>query len=105
MAIAGKRTAPIGVELVRKGIVTVEDIEKAIEYQKSNPNKKIGDILHILNLCDQGKLIIAIGEILGEKGIVLDHSDVKIDPAEYISVDVMKQNKAIPFDIGGSRQS
>ena len=42
-----KRRMPIGVELVKRGIVTENDIEKALEYQREHPNVKLGDILHI----------------------------------------------------------
>ena len=38
------RKQPLGIELVRRGIVSQTDIEKAIEYQKTHPKKKIGDI-------------------------------------------------------------
>ena len=31
---------PIGIELVKRGIVTESDIEKALDYQKSHPNKR-----------------------------------------------------------------
>ena len=39
-----KRTQPIGIELVKRGIVTEADIDKALDYQKRHPKKKIGDI-------------------------------------------------------------
>ena len=55
-----KTKTPIGIELVRRGIATKEDIERAMEYQAAHPGKKIGDILHILNLCDKNALIEAI---------------------------------------------
>ena len=32
-----RRKQPIGVELVRRGVVTEADIEKALEYQRKNP--------------------------------------------------------------------
>jgi len=35
---------PIGIELVKKGIINEQDIEKALQYQKTHPNKKLGDI-------------------------------------------------------------
>lgn len=103
MAIEQKKKSPIGIELVKRGIVTQMDIERAMEYQRSNPTKKIGDILHILDVCDQNSLIEAIGEIVGEKGIVLRYADININVTEYISLDVAKQNKAIPFDISGGK--
>ena len=98
-----RRGQPIGIELVRRGIVTEQDIDKALEYQKSHPNKKIGDILDILKLCDSQTLISEIGDILDEKAIYLQENDLKINALEYMSLDIMKQNKAIPFDIASGR--
>ena len=37
MANDTKRKTPIGIELVRRGLVTESDIQKAIEYQRLNP--------------------------------------------------------------------
>ena len=98
-----RNKVPIGVELVRRGVVTEEDINKAIDYQKTHPKKKIGDILKILNLCDPYLLIEQIGDILGEKAIYLSASDININYTEYISSDVAKQCKAIPFDIANGK--
>ena len=94
----GKRKQPLGIELVKKGIVTEDDIARALDYQKAEPKKKIGDILNILRVCDPYVLIDAMGEILEEKAIYLRESDIKVNIADYIAVDIAKQNKAIPFE-------
>ena len=94
-----KRRQPIGVELVKRGIVKEEDIEKALDYQRKHPNVKMGDCLYALDICDPYILITAIGEILGEKGILLSKNSIKVDMEEYISLDIAKKNKVIPFDI------
>ncbi len=94
-----KRRQPIGVELVKRGIVNEEDIQKALDYQRQHPNTKIGDCLYELEVCDPYVLITTIGEILGEKGILLSKNSVKINVEEYISLDIAKKNKAIPFEI------
>ena len=94
-----RRRQPLGVELVKKGIVTENDIERALEYQKQHPSKKIGDILYILDVCDSNKLIQAMGEILGTKGILLNNRTLKLNVTDYISLDVAKKNKAIPFEV------
>ena len=93
-----KRRQPLGIELVKRGIVTEEDIERALDYQKAEPRKKIGDILNILRVCDPYVLINAIGDILDERGIYLKESDIKINVLDYISIDIARQYKAIPFD-------
>jgi len=95
--MAGKQ--PIGIELAKRRIITEEDINKALEYQKSYPNKKIGDIIYILNLCDPNILIDAIGEIIGEKSILLDENNLTVNVPDYISLDIARKNKAIPFEV------
>ena len=98
-----RRRQPIGVELVKKEIVTEGDIERALDYQKQHPSKKMGDILYILDVCDPNKLIQAIGEILGTKGIVLNNRTLKLNVTDYISLDVAKKNKAIPFQVDSGK--
>ena len=94
----GKRQH-IGVELVKRGIVNEGDIEQALNYQREHPDKKIGDIIYELDLCDPYRLITAIGEILGRKGILLRQNMIKINISQYLSFDIAKKNKAIPFEI------
>ncbi len=97
--MASKQTQPIGIELAKRRLITEEDINKALEYQKQYPNKKLGDIINILHLCDPQKLIEAIGEILDEKAILLEEKDIKINITDYISLDIARQNMAVPFEI------
>lgn len=97
------RRVPIGIELVRRGLVTEEDITKALEYQRKKPNKKIIEILNELDICDEHSLIEALGDILDEKAILLTRENLNLNIPEYISMDVVKQNKAIPFDVQGNK--
>ena len=99
----GKKRQPLGVELVKRGIVTEEAIDKALEYQRTHTNKKLGDIISILNLADKASLIEAIGDILGEKTMLLTEKEVKINVIDYISLDVAMQNKVVHFDIIGGK--
>ena len=98
-----RRRQPMGVELVKRGIVTENDIENALEYQKDHPSKKIGDILYILNASEPNKLIEAIGDIIGTKGILLTHSKIKIKITDYISLDVAQKNKVVPFEVSAGK--
>ena len=98
-----KRRQPIGVELVKRGIVTENDIEKALEYQREHPKKKLGDILYILEVCDPFKLVEAIGDIIGTKGVLLTNKTLKIKLTDYISLDIAKEYKAIPFEINNGK--
>ena len=98
-----RRRQPIGVELVRRGIVNESDINQALEYQREHPNMRLGDILYVLKVCDPETLIKAIGDILEEKGILLKPHDLKVNITNYISLEVAKKNKVIPFDIENGR--
>ena len=90
---------PLGIELVKKGVVTGADIEKALEYQEEHRSKKIGDILYILKAGEPKKLVETVGDIIGKKGVLLNYDEIKIEPTNYIPLDVMKKNKAIPFEV------
>ena len=94
-----RKRQPIGVELVRKGVVTEADIANALEYRRDHPNRKLGDILYILDACEPTKLIEAIGEVVGAKGIILNSRTMKIKLTDYMSLDMAKDNKAVPFEV------
>jgi len=96
--MAGNRQ-PLGIELVRRGIVGQDDIAKAIEYQEENPKEKLGDILYKLRAANPDKLLSAIGDILEEKTIMLSLDMIKIKVSNYISIDTAKEDLAVPFDI------
>ena len=98
-----KRRQPIGVELVKRGIVTESDIDQALEYQREHPKKKLGDILYILDVTDPYKLIAAIGEIIGTKGVMLTNNNIKVKITDYISLDIARDNKAIPFEVNNGK--
>lgn len=94
----GKRQ-PIGVELVKRGIVTENDVQTALIEQKKSPNKKIGEILKEMNVCEQRTLIQAIGDILGVKGVILTKESVQIDILDYISIEMAKRYHVVPFGL------
>lgn len=94
---------PLGIELVKRGIVTEGDITRALEFQKTQPGRKLGDILNTLKVCDSYVLINAIGDILEENAMILRESDIKVNILDYISIDLAKANKAIPFEVGGGK--
>ena len=97
--MATNQRQPLGIELVKRGIVKQEDITEALEYQKTHPKEKLGDILDELRLADSRRLLNAMGDVFGEKVIYLTDSDVKIDITRYISMDIAMEANAIPFEV------
>ena len=97
------KKGPIGIELVRRGLISQIDINKALEYQRKNPKKKIVEIIRILGLCDENELLVTLGEILDEKPIMLTPLDVQVPINNYISLDTANKYKAVPFQVVGNR--
>ena len=92
---------PLGIELVRRGIVKQDDVTKALQLQRESNGKKLGDILYDMNVTEADKLLSAMGEILGEKTILLTLDSIKIKVEDYISLDSARESYAIPFEING----
>ncbi len=90
---------PLGIELAKRGIVSSQDIERALEYQADHADKKLGDILYILGIGDPVELINEVADILGEKGVFITEDTVQIDATEYIPLEMMKKYKAVPFEL------
>ena len=95
--MATNQRQPLGIELVRRGIVKQEDIKEALAYQSIHTKEKLGDILYDLKLANPIILLKAMGEILGEKTLFLTDADIKIDVSKYISIDTAREAGAIPF--------
>ena len=98
-----KKKQPIGIELVKRGIVSEVDVQKALEYKKEHPDKRMGEILNIIGAADSKRLLDAIGDILGERTILLTTDNIKINIEDYMSLDVARENKAIPFALEGGK--
>ena len=94
---------PIGIELVRRGLISQTDINRALEYQRKHPEKKIVEIIRTLNLCNEYVLLETLGEILNEKVIMITQNDVQININQYISLDVANKYKVVPFQISGNK--
>ena len=93
------KNQPLGIELVKRGIVNGNDIEKALKYQETHRSRRIGDVLYILKAAEPELLINAVAEILGKKGKYIEFDSMRIEPTDYIPFDVMKKNKAVPFAV------
>ena len=98
----GKRQ-PMGIELIKKGIVTEEDVQRALQEQQKNPSKKIGEIIKDLKICDARTLIQAIGEVLGVKGVILTIDSIQINILDYISLEMAKRYHVVPFAVENGR--
>lgn len=88
---------PIGVELLSKGIITENDIDTVISYQKNHQELQFGEILYVLGIVPAKTILDALAEKFDCKPILLSKSIVKISPTKYLSMDYIKKNKVLPF--------
>lgn len=92
---------PLGVELVKSGLITETQLDDVLKFQKSHPEMKIGEIVDTQNLCDKNELLSVLSKKLGEKAVKLD-STLDFDYKEYIPRDSVITNKAMPFGLDGN---
>ena len=92
---------PFGVDLINAGLITEEQLNEALVYQKNHPELKIGEIVDVLNMCDKKKLLHVLAEKLGVKPIELN-SDMGIEYTDYLSRDTVVHAKAFPFKVSGN---
>ena len=94
-----RRRQPVGMELVKRGVITEENLNTALDYQRQHPSIKLGDIIYNLGLVDDPSLLIKnLGDILGVKGTLLTDETLKVKPTDYLTLDVCRKNKCIPFE-------
>ena len=59
----------IGEELIKNGVITEDQLNKALEQQKKEPKKKIGEILLELGFIDIENFTKILEKQLKEKGL------------------------------------
>ena len=67
-----KNKPPLGVELIRRGLIKDSDINEAVNYQKSHPGVKLGEAFHLLKIVPDKELLDVIAEQIEAKPIILD---------------------------------
>lgn len=98
------KSNPIGLELVSRSIITQEQLDEAINYQKQHPILKLGEIIDILNMCDKEDLLSVISEKIGVGSVVLKSGE-NTDYTKFLSRDTVIGEKAFPFAIEGNTVS
>lgn len=105
MAVFDNQTkkTPLGVELIRRGLVKDSDINEAINYQKKNVGMKLGEAFHQLKICPDKELLEVIAEQLDVKPVILDPLSMTFRFTDYLSMDIVKQHKVMPFELENNK--
>jgi len=87
----------VGEELVQKGIITQEQLKKAIEYKSKFPNKKLLDALYDLRYISKDTFLKVLSEEL-EIPYVKNLNEVRLIDIK-IPYNILKQTRAIPMEV------
>lgn len=97
------KNIPIGEVLKQYGYITEEQIQKALEYQKSNKDKRLGDILIILGFVSESQMLEALGKRLGLKKISFNDIPIDINAVKTIPKQLCLKHNLIPFSKDGGQ--
>ncbi len=87
----------IGQVLIEKGLITNEQLNEALKYQKDNPGKRVGEILVELGYITYEQLAKALAESLNIPYIDLLKEDIDENLVLMFNLDVLKEYKLIPI--------
>ena len=96
------RKNPIGLDFIKRGLLTTEQVNKVLEYQKDHKSLKFGEVVDILDMCNKESLLKVLAEKLQVEYTMLNEQ-INIKPIEYLPRDVIINNRAFPFKIEGSK--
>ena len=92
---------PIGVEFIKKGLLTDSQVDRVLEYQKDHKDLRFAEIVDILDMCDKAKLLDTLAEKIQVTPVMLD-GEIEINPVQYLPRDMIINYKALPFDVDGN---
>lgn len=87
----------VGEILIKKGLITTEQLQEALKFKESHPTKKLLDILYDLNYISKDNFLKELAQELNVKYIP------SLDKVSFtrikIPVSILKKVRAIPVDI------
>ncbi len=98
------RKNPIGLEFIKKGLLSDVQVNRVLEYQKDHRDLKFGEIVDILDMCDKNELLEIISNKLQYEGVMLDEK-LNIVPVDYLPRDIIINYRALPFALDGNKLS
>lgn len=95
------RKTPIGIEFIKRGLLTESQVDRVLDYQKEHKDLKFGEIVDILDMCDKEQLLDVISTKIQITPIMLSEN-IEINPVQYLPRDIIINYKAFPFAIEGN---
>ncbi|MDD3303720.1 MAG: ATPase, T2SS/T4P/T4SS family [Clostridia bacterium] len=98
------KNSPIGIEFIKKGLLSEAQVDRVLNYQKDHRDLKFGEIVDILDMCDKEKLLEVISDKLKVTPEMLEE-DIDINPVQFLPRDIIINYRVIPFELEGNTLS
>jgi len=89
----------LGNFLLNKGIISKEELGKAVDIQKTKNDKRIGEILREIDLIGEEDMLKQLAEYLQVDYIILSEIDFKLDGQNLFTKNIMLDWCFAPFKI------
>lgn len=96
------KKSPIGIEFMKRGILTEGQVDRVLEYQKDHKELRFAEIVDILDMCDKSALLDVLSYKIQVTGVMLD-GELEINPVKYLPRDIIINYKVIPFGLVGNK--
>src|SRR5574344_1408509 len=96
------RKSPIGIEFIKRGLLTEGQVDRVLEYQRDHKELKFAEIVDILDMCDKSALLDVLSYKIQVTGVMLD-GNLEINPVKYLPRDMIINYKVIPFSLVGNK--
>ena len=97
----GRKKLRLGDLLVNSGVITEEQLMKALELQKGT-GRKLGEVLIDEGIATDESITKALSSQLGIEMIELNNVSIPEEILNLVPSSVLKKNKMIPFEYGDS---
>lgn len=95
------KSNPIGVEFIKRGLLTESQVDRVLEYQKDHKELKFAEIVDILDMCEKQQILDVLEYKLKITSVLLDN-EIEINPMQYLPRDIIINYRVLPFDVEGN---
>lgn len=97
MAEYGRRKVRLGDALVKDGMISEEQLQKALELQKGS-GRKLGETLIDAGMVTEENIAKVLSKQLGYESIDLQNIAISKDVLDLVTPSVLKKNRVIPIE-------
>ena len=93
----GRRKIRLGDALVKDGMISEEQLQKALELQKGS-GRKLGETLIDAGMVTEENIAKVLSKQLGYESIDLQNISISKDVLDLVTPSVLKKNRVIPIE-------